>query len=169
MATEAELRECPFCKEEIKAAAVKCKHCHSALQPKTPPHGGVCPYCKEAIKPDAIKCKHCGSMIGDSPQAGCCGDCAEKGAGVPGQSIPSIFANLGREFGQLGTDHAPPGLPPGTTALQAGCSECVIGRIGRVIFSYRICCKVTWIPFLGTVKVCWFEPCGTIPDGTILT
>lgn len=61
-----ETRECPFCKEEIKAAAIKCKHCGSRVSAEGPTHGGTCPYCKEDIKPDAIKCKHCGSMLGDA-------------------------------------------------------------------------------------------------------
>lgn len=63
-----EARECPYCKEEIKAEAIKCKHCGSQLTPERPDHGGVCPYCKEAINPDAIKCKHCKSdLLADEP------------------------------------------------------------------------------------------------------
>jgi hypothetical protein len=74
------LRKCPYCKEEIKADAVKCKHCHSTLAPEKPTHGGTCPYCKEAIHPEAVKCKHCGSAVG--PGQGCegcegCGESAE--------------------------------------------------------------------------------------------
>ena len=52
---------CPYCKEDIKADAIKCKHCHSKLAENRPAHEGVCPFCKEAINPDAIKCKHCKS------------------------------------------------------------------------------------------------------------
>ena len=62
--TSEETRICPFCKEEIKVDAIKCKHCHSKLVPVRPEHGGVCPFCKEDVKPDAVKCKHCGSQIG---------------------------------------------------------------------------------------------------------
>jgi hypothetical protein len=65
------LRECPYCKEEIKAEAIRCKHCRSSIAPEKPAHGGTCPYCKESIKSEAIKCKHCGSSVG--PQ--CCGGC----------------------------------------------------------------------------------------------
>jgi DNA-directed RNA polymerase subunit RPC12/RpoP len=74
-------RECPYCKEEIKADAIKCKHCGSRLSPEQPTHGGVCPYCKEDVKPDAIKCKHCGSYLGagqaeaDPSASSDCGDC----------------------------------------------------------------------------------------------
>ena len=53
-------RLCPFCKEEVKADAIRCKHCQVAipLQEK-PSHHGVCPFCKEQIHPEAIRCKHC--------------------------------------------------------------------------------------------------------------
>lgn len=56
-------RLCPYCKEEIKSEAVRCKHCGSSVAPEKPSHGGTCPYCKEPINEDAIKCKHCGSMV----------------------------------------------------------------------------------------------------------
>jgi hypothetical protein len=56
---ESETRECPFCKEEVKATALRCKHCLSDIAPTTPDHGGVCPFCKETINPDAIACPHC--------------------------------------------------------------------------------------------------------------
>ena len=31
-------RECPFCKEEVKAEAVRCKHCHATILPTEPGH-----------------------------------------------------------------------------------------------------------------------------------
>jgi hypothetical protein len=85
-----ETRECPYCKEEIKAEAVKCKHCGSRVTPERPPHEGVCPYCKEEIHPEAIKCKHCrsslvassGEALGDS---GCgCEDSADPSSALGG-------------------------------------------------------------------------------------
>jgi len=33
VSTIGELTVCPFCKEEIAAGAIKCKHCHSNLAP----------------------------------------------------------------------------------------------------------------------------------------
>lgn len=81
MANDTSVRECPYCKEEIKAAAVLCKHCGSRLPPQTAPHGGTCPFCKEDVRPEATKCKHCGSYLGtEQPSVGAsssggCGDC----------------------------------------------------------------------------------------------
>src|SRR5215213_2859323 len=56
---ESETRTCPFCKEEVKATAVRCRHCLADITPTRPEHGGVCPLCREEIKADAIRCKHC--------------------------------------------------------------------------------------------------------------
>src|SRR5687768_5408570 len=68
-------RECPYCREDIRADAVKCKHCGSRVSPSQPSHGGTCPYCKEEIHPEAIRCKHCKSWLSDeSPEyRACCG------------------------------------------------------------------------------------------------
>ena len=63
MTTEKTIRTCPYCKEEIKAGAVKCKHCGSKLAATQPAHEGTCPYCKETIHSEAIKCKHCKSNL----------------------------------------------------------------------------------------------------------
>jgi len=52
-------RECPFCKEEVKAEAVRCKHCQASILPTEPGHKGICPFCKESINPQAIRCRHC--------------------------------------------------------------------------------------------------------------
>jgi hypothetical protein len=60
---ELETRACPYCKEEINAAAVRCKHCLADIVPTGPDHGGVCPLCREEIKADAIRCKHCKAML----------------------------------------------------------------------------------------------------------
>lgn len=56
---EPALRVCPYCKEEIKAEALRCKHCHATIRSSGPIHQGICPYCKESINPEAIRCKHC--------------------------------------------------------------------------------------------------------------
>src|SRR5262249_45421162 len=82
MPEKAALRQCPYCKEEIKPDAIRCKHCRSSVPPEKPPHGGTCPYCKEAIHAEAIKCKHCGAMLGPEPGGPCCGGCG--GAAMAG-------------------------------------------------------------------------------------
>ena len=63
MKTKKKNRECPFCKEDIKLEAIKCKHCSSSISPEASEHEGTCPYCKEDIKPEATKCKHCKSNL----------------------------------------------------------------------------------------------------------
>ena len=60
---ESETRECPCCKEEVKAAAVRCKHCLADITAAGPDHGGICPLCREEIKADAIRCKHCKATL----------------------------------------------------------------------------------------------------------
>ena len=60
---ESETRTCPYCKEEVKASAVRCKHCLADIAPMRPDHGGVCPLCQEEINADAIRCKHCKAML----------------------------------------------------------------------------------------------------------
>ena len=72
--TKEETRTCPFCKEDIKAEAIKCKPCRSNVVPDRPDHEGVCPFCKEEVKLKAIKCKHCGSQIGDAEKTCCCSE-----------------------------------------------------------------------------------------------
>ncbi len=67
MSDEHTTRTCPYCKEAIKADAIRCKHYRSAVAPASPPHGGTCPYCKEVIHPDALKCKHCAAWVGPAP------------------------------------------------------------------------------------------------------
>jgi hypothetical protein len=67
MDEDAEQRECPFCKESIKANAVKCRYCGSQLPRMAVDHNGVCPFCKEDIKPGAIKCRYCHSRLGPLP------------------------------------------------------------------------------------------------------
>ncbi len=65
-ATTKEHRTCPFCKEEIKSYAVKCKHCNSFLNTKSRNAmasmiAKICPYCQFSIKQDseAVQCQGC--------------------------------------------------------------------------------------------------------------
>ena len=155
MADSSQTRECPFCKEEIRADAIKCKHCRSTLQARTPSHEGICPFCKEEIKPDAIKCKHCGSMVGSSSK--CCDECADK---VDFSSASSQFHLADRSA--TGNPFQPE--PASSIAAEASCSGC--GRFGNSNVGFRLCCKRVYIPFLGYQTVCWPEPCYS---GTIFT
>ena len=59
---ESETRACPYCKEEVKAAALRCPHCLADIPPG-PDHGGVCPLCQEEIRADAIRCQHCKATL----------------------------------------------------------------------------------------------------------
>ena len=62
----AAMRQCPFCKEEVLAEAVRCKHCHATIPAVRSGHQGACPYCKETIHREAVRCKHChANLTGD--------------------------------------------------------------------------------------------------------
>lgn len=66
MSNQSTTRACPYCKEEVRADAAKCKHCGAAIAPEKPDHGGTCPYCKEQIHREAIRCKHCHADLGSN-------------------------------------------------------------------------------------------------------
>ena len=119
MSGEVEYRQCPFCKEQIRADAILCKHCRSAVAPDKPAHGGTCPYCKESINPEAIKCKHCGSDLrvsGKGSDCGCVGSKANPMAmvGVGGLTFP---------FSPSGSSPLAPPLQ-GNIVLKACLDEC---------------------------------------------
>ncbi len=91
MSEEITNHTCPFCKEEIKPDAIKCKHCGSALEAEKPAHEGICPYCKEEIHSDAIKCKHCKSNLDSKKEASSgCGCEHNSPMSSPAQILPQM-------------------------------------------------------------------------------
>ena len=161
MATKNELRQCPYCKEEIKADALKCKHCRSALEPEAPAHGGTCPLCKESIQVDAIKCKHCGSYVGPAP-AGKHGDC-DCGSKEGYAGGDSDVINLGTIGGAETGDNVPGGVAQAPSGNN--CGECTgFGGATSIngttrIKGFRTCCSM--IPVLVGRKVIWKKFCWT--------
>src|SRR5262249_28450702 len=62
------VRPCPFCKEDVKVDAIRCKHCQATIPAEKPSHGGICPFCKEQINPEAIRCMYCKADLAPSEQ-----------------------------------------------------------------------------------------------------
>lgn len=102
MTHEQNVRSCPYCKEPIKADAIKCKHCASSVTPAAPRHEGICPYCKEEIHPEATRCRHCQSDLRSFPAADC--GCVRGAADTPLLLAAAATLNpggFGRPFGEL--------------------------------------------------------------------
>jgi hypothetical protein len=157
---EATLRQCPFCKEDIKADATRCKNCRSTLMPEKPAHGGTCPFCKEDVNPEAIKCKHCASAIGpvgESKIESDCG-CGKTALGWPSASGFSL-ALAGAKQGTGGVGSGPTsgvGIP-----LEENCGGCYpVYRNGIQLGGTRICCTVTIGPYGVPMLSCRYVPCG---------
>ena len=162
-------RPCPYCKEEIKPDAIRCKHCRSSVPPEKPPHGGICPYCKEAIHAEAIKCKHCGVMLGPEPGGHGCG-CG--GAAVVGG--PPAELRAARSEGRSATPPGSPGPsgPFGGTSAMVGCGGCEYGGMidpfAGLSYGIRVCCRTEWVRSPGggwTWQTrCWNDySCPTLP------
>jgi uncharacterized CHY-type Zn-finger protein len=146
---EQRVRQCPFCKEEIRSDAIKCKHCGSRVTPERLAHEGICPYCKEEIDPEAVKCKYCKSTLNSDKGADCgCKD------GQEGDYAPSLFMPgwRGRDFGNVGLAGemmvVSPSDIPGRFLAQMGSPG-----------GFRQRC---WLdgPYRGCVDMPWGEMCG---------
>lgn len=65
--SEPGMRQCPYCREQVRADAVRCRACGSSITPTDPGHQGTCPFCKEHIDPAATRCSHCRSDLTPVP------------------------------------------------------------------------------------------------------
>ena len=163
MSTKTKSRQCPFCKEQIKADALRCKHCRSSIEPEPTPHGGVCPWCKESIHVDAIKCKYCGSAVGAAAGSKDCG-CHQSEAVIGGSTV-------GVGAGSFNPDISGENVAGGVSASAAatGCGDCTgfNGTTHDIRGNIRIrgtkqCCTMVPILIGDRViwrKVCWSESC----------
>jgi hypothetical protein len=168
------LRTCPYCKEEIKADAVKCKYCRSTIRPERPSHGGTCPYCKEEIHPEAVKCKHCGSRLDASSECGSrldasseCG-CSEKAGGMEKAGMLAALGAAPLDLaGDVGFFTGVGGSP---VLLPAQCGDCesVGGFAGLHGVGRKACSRRMWRWNPATERyelttMSWFEPCTPEP------
>jgi hypothetical protein len=148
-------RQCPFCKEEIKVDAIRCKHCKAMILPERPTHHGVCPFCKESINPEAIRCKHCQANLSPSDLVSFFHERSSEGVSVPFQITSRttlrqriIFAlprarksadnagapNAGPTISHM-CDDCPPGWMKGSTMIGlVACDEewCYYDEVGYV-------------------------------------
>lgn len=167
MPTEFDVRLCPYCKEEIRADAIRCKHCRSALTPQTPGHGGTCPSCKEAIHPDALRCKHCGASVGPEHQSGCgCVGPTPSGASEASWLRSPTAAGSPPSLGK--TPPTRPGIHQ-VAAPKCGTCESWQTNFGTSIveFGVRTCFMLVPIPQAnGSIRweqITWVESCGGPP------
>jgi hypothetical protein len=126
-AKSSETRECPFCKESVKADAVRCKHCLATIPVAVPGHEGTCPFCREDIHPQALRCRHCKADLGPSPYGGCSGS----GEGrrlrrVPRRSVTDQITPTQPLFKVGGRGNAPSGSAP------RGCNDYEIDESGSI-------------------------------------
>jgi hypothetical protein len=148
-------RQCPFCREEIRADALRCRHCHAAIVPEHPDHGGTCPFCKEQINPEAIRCKHCQADL--APTTRSAGGCAGCGGGQ---------ARGGVRYAGGGTRStvAPRKAVPRNTRAAAERSNVLFDEeIDPACAAYDIDDAGTWCFIESSEHFCIYELCDPVP------
>lgn len=119
---ESGTRQCPFCKEYVKEAAIRCKHCQAALAPAKPDHQGVCPLCKEDINVEATRCMHCKADLVTRGPSGC-GCCQE--TAVRQMARRATAPAAGRARARRAVPRRPGRSEPSyDVARDAGCEGC---------------------------------------------
>lgn len=68
----AELMVCPFCKAEIAADALKCRHCGEWVKEKPKPAEpevpkSPCQWCQKPVPSNAVRCPHCNGSMRRTP------------------------------------------------------------------------------------------------------
>jgi len=86
-------KNCPFCGEEVKTEAKKCKHCQENITDK------ICPFCGEEIKALATKCRHCKSELKTTSPSS---QETKKSRGMIGFSITSLVLGIWGVITSLG-------------------------------------------------------------------
>ena len=166
------LRQCPRCKEDISAEAVRCKHCWADFDP-LPGHKGTCPLCFEAIHPHADRCKHCKGDFGRRASTGCGCSCSEPNRADSKWTAQGSFVIRRRDlpeggiFGDVGT---------GVSAAGKTCGPCssdawsVTGSLlNPTVRHARECSmKVPIVHPNGSITwetIAWSEACGPTTQG----
>lgn len=157
-------RNCPICKEEIRAEATRCGHCRSPVYDEKPIHGGTCPYCRETIHPEALKCKHCGAFLG--PTA----DQAEAPEMLAAENSAELLTAAIVALGEAFEDEAGPTTIATPASATSGCGPCDIYTLnGPIRGPYTVqrqrkCWRTVAVPGpWGTFRLErqeWYENCG---------
>lgn len=111
-------KTCPFCKNEIKKAAIKCQHCKKMLpieEKQNKSDVKVCPYCLNEVKVSAKKCPFCKELFNKE---------------TPRKQVKENLLNENKEKNVDDWDNLP----------------IIPNRLGRFsFFLYSVCCNVVVI------------------------